>query len=766
MAGLTYPMMLGLAVLVIPMFYLLYKRSERFPKLVALSRALILLLLVGAAAQPYVNTDQSISETPEVTILKDESSSTDLLQEENLDFENVNVRERTIASGNTSDLRNGLLRNLDQNTNYLVISDFQSSSPLGGVADRFDRSNATINTIKYDTRRDASVWIDGPSTSVPGAETQFTIKVSSTRQNPTPTVTIDGEEVQPIHSGNGTWRTSRTFESQGSHTVKAELNVNDSFENNNAYHHAIDITEKPEILVIGNKGQLGEKLSEFYDVTYKRSVPEDLSPYYTVITTEDTNDDSLIPYVTEGNGLIHTGEPQDNSLDILPVKKVPKDQQTEAAKILLLVDISARGCTQTQNDNIDDDEEIIAEEETRLGNTQYTVCKKENEVGRSIEVARALVREMPFNTKIGVMHYAEDVYTFNRGTDPVPLEKNRQLLQENLRVRPQLSNSFHHVGLSGAKQVMNGTGNIVMLSDGRITAFGRNENTAQKSKQIASNLEDTRLITVGVGPDRNKEFLRELANRGGGQYLEGENSGRLSFIFAAGGSEGKNTPVVVTNPDHFITSGMELSTSVSDFDRVEAKKGADRLASGTNGNAFLTSWRYGIGRVAAYSGDSEQLDKTVTSDPLLVTRSVAWTVGDPKRKLDEWVRVENERRPNAVEARSSDEREGFKRQREDLYTLEVTPNSTGFGRIEGKYYGYNYEEEYQEVGYRNEMESIVSDTGGEVYSPDEKERLVEDIKNFSEKKIVKQQQLGSYLIAAALLIFLAEVGYRKVNGKK
>jgi len=86
--------------------------------------------------------------------------------------------------------------------------------------------------------------------------------------------------------------------------------------------------------------------------------------------------------------------------------------------------------------------------------------------------------------------------------------------------------------------------------------------------------------------------------------------------------------------------------------------------------------------------------------------------------------------------------------------------------VEDRVYAYNYPGEYQQVGYNDRMKEIVRDTGGQAYSPNETEELKQDIKSFSQKKVVKRQELGSFLIAAALLVFLAEVGYRKVKGKK
>lgn len=770
MAGLGNPMMLVFAALIIPAAYVAFRKPDRFNKIIGLSRALILLLLVGAAAQPHIQSEQQISQQSEVVVLQDESNSAQLIRSNELEFDDVKVTERTIASGNSSDLRNALLRNLEPNTNYLVQSDFQSSSDLQGVARQFRESNSTLNVIEYETDRDAAVSIEGPPSTVPGAESRFLIHVYSTHQNVEPSITVDGEKAQPLSVDNNTWEITRSFSEKGSHTIKATLPVNDTYRSNNNYYHAIEVTDKPKLLLIGEEGPLGDKLSKFYDITYRDNVPNDLSPYYSVITTKDVQNSELTSFVTEGNGLVYTGDPTDESLDILPVKKVDRQDMTDAPKILLLVDFSTSGECNTYSGKPEDWEppegyEIINREQSPFGGYQYRICKIQS-LGTSRQVATALIERMPVNTKIGVLLYSEQAAGYPRGTEPIPLtSQNRELLKSHLRKQPD-GNSFHDVGLQAAKEVLNGTGNIVMISDGAITTYGENRNTESKSKNIASSLGNVKLYTVQVGNNPNAAFLEDLARRGNGDSMPSNQAGGLRFVFTAGGTEGRTTPLVITDRNHYITENMRLRTSVENFDRVEPKAGADQLVTGTNGNPFLTSWRYGIGRVAAFSGDTEQLTSTMRTDPLLVSRSVAWTVGDPKRNLEDWIRAENARQPDEVEIRSSYEIEGFKREAGGTYIQTVRPNSTGFGSVEGKFYGYNYNPEFEKVGYNEDMSQIVSSTGGDVYRPGEQQRLVEDIKNFSEKKIVKRQELGSYLIAIALLIFLAEVGYRKVKGKK
>lgn len=747
MAGLEHPEMLALLALALPALYVLVRRHGRFTKLVGFSRGLIILLLVVAAATPYINAQTSIMKQPEVVVLKDESVSAELMDDVELDFEEVKVKERVIASGNSSELKDGILRNMDRNKAYLVVSDFQSTDGLKGVAATARRKNSTINALKPGIEDETSVSIEGPETTVPGAENRYTVKVHSTETPQEPSVTVDGEQANLEVVDSNTWRLTETFDSEGSHTIKASIGSNDRYGINNEYFHAVEVTEKPEVLVVGPRGALGDKLDKFYDITYNQRIPDDLSDYYSVILTEDKKDQSLVPYVTEGNGLVYTGDPSKSSTDVLPVKKVSRDEQTDAAKILLAIDISfAKGeCAQ---------EGVICFED-----------QDAPEITRSKAIAFNLVEEMPYNTKVGILPYNDEVYYDDQATDPVPLARNREMLKNKIERLQPSGNSLHHKGLDAGKDVLNGTGNIILISDGQITQYGKNVNTDGRSRRIASNL-DVKLVTVGVGQNRNKGFLRDIANRGNGHYLDAEDSDRLRFQFAAGGSEGQLSPLTVVNPNHFITEDIELNSNVKEFDTVEPKTGANLLAASTNGDPALSSWRYGLGRVAAFSADDKQVSNIIQRDPLLVTRTVSWSVGDPKRKQDKWIRADSARQPEEVELKASYDVDGFQRQSEDLYTREVKPEGTGFNSVNELVYSYNYPEEMERVGYNDNMDKIVESTGGEVYTPDQMNEIKENIRRFSDKKTTTKKPVANYFLLAALILFLGEVGYRKVKGKK
>ena len=59
------------------------------------------------------------------------------------------------------------------------------------------------------------------------------------------------------------------------------------------------------------------------------------------------------------------------------------------------------------------------------------------------------------------------------------------------------------------------------------------------------------------------------------------------------------------SPDHFITKNVNLTSNITGYNDVTPKAGAERLViTATNGKPVLTTWRFGLGRVAALTTDN------------------------------------------------------------------------------------------------------------------------------------------------------------------
>lgn len=744
--GFQNPLMLLLLAGLIPLTYLLIK-TDKARKVIA-SKMLLIVLISGAFASPFVMQEENLSETPKVTILEDNSRSTQIIEEYSPEFENVQADTRTVGSGNSSELKTSLLRNLEENTQYLLVSDGQTDQSLEEVAQRFNQVNSSLNIVRLEAEEESSVYVEGPSETVIGAENEFKVFVSSTDDVPNPKVTVNKEDVS-LTENSGSYRFTRSFSEPGTVQIKASINSEDQFNDNNQYFKTVKVREKPEILVLGSKSSMGEKLEDFYDITYTDSLPDNLSPYYAVFAKKKFDPAKMTDYVVEGNGLIYNGD-IDNQNYLLPAKE-GEGTQTDGAKIMIVIDASfASGECQKQF-------------ETGSGNTICTETSGEGgSVKESIRVAGSLVKSLPPNNKVGLMAYNSEAYLFSR---PSPLLENREYLLDQIsRIEPE-GPSLHHKGLEGAREILrNGEndGNIILISEGETTYSGVHGNTTEVARSL-----DARLITVGVGENPGEDFLRDIARETeGGFYLDGSESGKLGFTFKGGGATSTARRLIIIDDSHYITNGLNPDTSTTGFKNSETKRGARLLVSSTSGAEFLSSWRYGLGRVAQFTGGTSNLGNVMQYDPLLLTRTISWSVGDPVRKEDKWVKIDDSSYGNPVRIDASYQIGGLKRQDENLYVKTFTPNEVGFRSFNGTVYGYNYNPEVQEIGYNPKIESIVNETEGNIYSPGEEAQIEEDLKQFSQKKVERKKSLTNYLLVAILLVFLAEVGYRKMTGRK
>jgi len=729
------PEILILLIMNIPLIYHGINLGDKTKKYIVLSKIITFSIFVIALSSPFIETDQELREDDKIVVLEDQSFSNNILDDHDLDFDGVEVDRRVIASGNSSNLKEGVVRNIEENESHLLVSDLQSDDDLDGLSDKVVEKNSSLNLLKAETEDEVSVSIDGPESTVPGARNLYKVNIYSTLEDEVvePSVVYDGEEVPLEKEDENTWTFDKMFSDEGVEELKAEVEFDGYFESNKKYYKAVDVREKPEILVLGSENPLGGHLEDFYEVSYSEDIPSDIDEeYYTVIATEGFEETEVLEYVTEGNGLIYTGEVNEE-YNILPATPVEEEDSTDGAEIMLVIDAS-----------------------TSAGETE------QGSIQEAISIAYGLVDNLPYNNEVGALVYTQEA---NLITEPEPLAYNRDELMDKISRIETEGNTFHHKGLRGVEEVMEDEGNVIMISDGIIHPLGENVDTREKSLDIASRL-DQQLITVGVGDRRDEDFLKELSSRGNGFYLDSDDSGRLSFAFDAGGAEERTGELFVVDPNHFITRDFEVSAQALGYDSVEPKRGADLLVSSAEGDEFLTSWNYGLGRVAAFSGDDKYLSNIVDQEPGLITRTVSWAVGDTERHRDDWLEIESGREGESIEVSSSEDLEGLNRESEDLYTGTIEADEPGFHEFNGKTYSFNYNSEIERIGYNEENKELIGSTGGEIYSVGDENRIVEELKSSSDRYVSDEKSLTKYLILAGLAVLLSEIGYRKFKGVK
>lgn len=722
---------------------------------------LLVVLLALSAASPTLQTDTDQVTQREIVYLDDNSDSM-ISEGPNVSIEHVSVDKRVIASGDSSDIKKSLLNAVESNKTYLLRTDFQGVGDLGPIINAYQDRNSSLNVLKTDLDNETSVKIEGPEKTVPKAENRFKIDVSSTNnRNVNVEVLVNGEK-RLTKETSGEFTFTESFSSKGDYRVEARIqNVEDEYSENNVYYKSVEVIEKQEILIVGDEGRLNEKLSDFYDITSRNTLPSELSKYYAVILKkEPTSKSNLRSYLIEGNGLMYTGE---SSFDLLPVREAEITDQTSNPSMLMALDVSTTElCGEGTCDSIDVE-------------TSRTFA---------YSVVESLERDYP-GTQLGLLAYSDGYIPL---VEPGLLRENSADLKKNIRsLRLQGGDEYHQLGISGSVEMLNRSGNIILVSDGvppggggvygpvyrGITSSNVEDVTDQDYKRKLLNYtenlpDDVKLFTVAVGEegDRELRFLEDLARKGGGTSYESvdefyENPPED----IGGGGYGDERFLKVTDSDHFITSGLDnLKLATSQFDEVETKDSASKLISTSGGRPALSSWRYGLGRVTSFSTGGQDLEKIIDQRPSIVSRSVAWVSGDPQRKENSTIEINSGRQGEGVIATSSIDKEGFNRVSDNMYQREITPNNTGFHRFRNEEFSYNYRKEIEGLGYRDDkLEKIADSTGGRVLEESELGELKEDA-SVSNKKVSDKRDLSNYLLFIALILLLLQAGYRKTRG--
>jgi len=774
---LQNPLMALLTLLSLPLVVRAYRTEKLEWKIVGVLNIATLLLLSLAAASPAVQTQADTVSDKELVYLTDNSNSM-LNISEQVDIEGVSVQKKIIGSENSSDLESSLINSVRTNQTYIVKSDMRGIDNPQRIIDVYENHNSSIYFVKPEMPEETSVSLEGPSTTVPGAENSFTATISSTDDSQKEvSVFIDGEEVTS-KKVRESLTVNQEFTDRGYHRIEATVESNDRYSSNNRYYKSVRVVQKPEILVIGESGELQEKLSEFYDVTMKDSLPEDLSKYHSVLLKEKpVSSEELKPYLTQGNGLVYTGN---GAIDVLPVKTVDTDQSTNNPAMAVALDISK---------------------------AKSGINKIDIDTSRSFafSLVKNLGEQYP-GTKLGLAAYT-DFYSGISASSPLGTKSDR-LSKKIARLKLISGQEYHQLAIHRSTENLNGSGNILLVTDGEIPSdrgvyswsFRSNQNNKVrtsieedlypdgynigKSFSYGSSInyrenviqyiddrldEDVQLFTVAVGDDKNKntEFLEELADHGGGKAY-----GTVEEFYqdppqdiGGGGYRGESYAAETEIPHPIMSSVENVEVAATKIDDVEVKPTGKALVETSSERPVLSTWRYGLGRVAAYSAGDQDLRGFLNQEPKLVSSSISWTVGDPLRKDNNTLEVTSARYPDEVEVSSDRKLDSLTRKAGGTYETEIKPESLGFHRYRNRHvYAYNYNSELENLGYRDEIiKSLAEQTGGRVLEARDLGSIKSEITP-STSRTVNYRSFTPHLLVVALILFLSQVGYRKRMG--
>ena len=242
-------------------------------------------------------------------------------------------------------------------------------------------------------------------------------------------------------------------------------------------------------------------------------------------------------------------------------------------------------------------------------------------------------------------------------------------------------------------------------------------------------------------------------------------------------------PLLEYSPDHFITKNVNLTSNITGYNDVTPKAGAERLVITVTGKPVLTTWRFGLGRVAALTTDNGEGEGSRWASALyngssarLISGTTNWAIGNPRAEEgavldgpDTWLGT-----PSDLTLTMYDE--GIPKLKLDgnpldlaltgrnTYEASVNPQNVGIHDISGYPLAVNYQLEFRDVGLNKDIEPLILATGGKIYTEkDARALLLKDARQNSERESNEPVSLKVYVLLAALVLYLGEIIARRIR---
>jgi uncharacterized membrane protein len=784
-------------LVLVPLILIAGVASLRWNKnrLLVLSRTAIFCLLVVALANPYVTvTETTQTKRPLITVVSDLTASTEIFDRDAAERVQADLPDSTIRtfSGTSTPLGDKILQYAQQGGTLLLVTDGYSNKgrSLEESLALARSANSTVFALEMEpTREDYSVEISGTNTAVLGGDYPFTVIVRSATGEFEGLLTVRADDsviYQDKVSGEGrstSIKISNRFSSTGTHLIEATINFpQDAQRENDQYQKAVYVVPKPDVLLVADEeSPLSEVLSEQYKLTTTASFRADQlgsggKRYKAVVLDNQKYGPelaSLKEYVRNGGGLVVVGGEdaydfgnyRNSTLeDVLPVKSVPSIFEGGKTTVIVM-DIS--GSTRR---------------EMSIGGATFLDYEKALaiEILKSPEFRDDRVALVVFGTEAFV------VFT------PTPIAGKQIMIQDRISsLSPQpgaQEETQLNTGLALAWNILNsssGEGEVIVISDGRVKEYP--EVFEESSRMIQDMGATVHLVEVKSFEDAPGGF-RDLAARTGAEYHSAVYPGSVTIRAEERPEEGEEEllpeeeeipasgyALMILNPSHYITSDLSLAANATGFNDVTPKSGGQRLVVMLDGKPILTTWRYGLGRVAAFTSDDGAAwapEVYSAKNSGLISRTVNWAVGDPRPESgridaeDGWLGTPLEitiTSPTPPKIGSGQvEKVG-----ENRYSAVVAPERQGIYTVGDYGIAVNYPLEFRYVGFNPDFSRMVMSSGGKVFSEAEVAgSLVEEARKRSE--ITTQQRVSRRwsLLFAALAIFLAEVIARRLREVK
>ncbi len=792
------------------------------------SRFIIALLLIIALASPYTLVSKTtMDETPNLVIISDETASMQLFEEGTASriYEALTAQTPTTivtVSGDKTSIGDAIVQ-YSRGDNQIVLVTDGNNNYGKTLEDAFKfakETGTTVYSIEPELKvNDLSVEIKGDKTVVIGNKNEFDVVVSQADEieiKYSLEVLVDGK---PEGIGNPnkvqTTRTKTTslldiqFMTLGAHTIKVTLTPHSEDRNhiNNVFYKSIYVVPKPKIHLITDdeNSPLRDNINTLYDLSTNPTLSEIddkkaiVLDNQHIITLSENDVKTLKKYVTDGHGLVVVGG-GDRSYDLgdylnssfeelLPVISKPEEQRG-GMYIILLLDISG-STLQGGDETFVIDRRTIAPTYPIILGSAINILNDEQlkRAKAGIIIMGNFEGNIPDKLldlrdvkNVGILENSlKDILIKTRETDSTNLKQG--IIDSKIMLDKEVSDD------TDAKY-------IIVISDGLKGEHGDAFKDALKTvKDVHEDGVELKFVHILSSHEPTQQYdtdgiplAKTFMDAVGGEYIP-------PVTGVSGLSDDDETkeipddvdlkfpdffPLIKYNPKHFITRNIEIAGNITGYNDVTPKAGADRLIITSTEKPVLTTWRYGLGRVASLTTDNGNLWSSYMygDNPKLTSSIMNWAIGNPRVEegavlegMDTWfgtpvtltLTMYDE---GVVPTLTLDNTEPVELSvtGKSTYDTTIDPDRIGMHDISGYPVAVNYALEYLDVGLNEELPALVKSSGGKTYDErDARALLLEDAKANSERVVQEPVSWKMYFIIAALLLFLLEIVIRRIK---
>jgi uncharacterized membrane protein len=835
--ALEHPEMLFLIIpVIIAGFYLLRKTKTKIVEW----RMLVAFLLILALASPFTTVTRTISEKdPSLVVVQDQTASMDLFPKdagaELYKALTANTPTTLVKlTGDKTSLGDAIIQYAGSGNQIVLVTDGNNNKGKSLVdALGFAKETHTpVYLVQPELMtNDLSVEIVGDKTITVDNPNNFKIVVrQASEQNVSVSYFLEAFVDGKLTESRGYTQNTREntindimsinqpFTTLGAHNINVKITPSgeDLSKINNEFQKSLYVIPKPKLTLITNQpdSPLSQILNSLYNVSIFSSYPGAAALESSkalvldnqfVDTLSEAQVKEIENYVSNGGGLVVAGGERaynygnylNSSLEeILPVLSKPSEHKG-GRNLVLIIDVSpsTQGGNRTADPRVSDS----GTHADILGN------------------AVAILQDKNFqDANAEVIAFGSEAYDVSGGFVFLGLPHNQEVLKDKISklTSDQQEKTSLDQGLETAKKDLTGKDgelDAIVISDGAIKeSYDPSLQAAKELKDMGVNLYFIHVHSLAA-PSQTDLTTKEFYAKKLMQSLGLENNyyfinlgERPKFTFKSTEKPQENVskpeegPAAYTlyaySPDHFITKDVNFTSNTSNitgYNDVTPKAGAELLVITTTGKPVLTTWRFGLGRVAAFTTDNGAPKDDGKSEynwasylytgqnAKLISAMANWAIENPRAKegavlegQDTWLGT-----PSDLTLTMYDK--GIPQLKLDgnplnlaltgrnTYETSVNPESIGIHDISGYPLAVNYQLEYRDVGLNRDIEPLILGTGGKIYTEkDARAFLLKDARQNSEREANEPISLTVYVLLAALIIYLSEIITRRIKEMK